>query len=195
MTRRDLFRPLDSIEPPDRWAEIEQRTAQAPGTFSSPRHLARTIGLIAASFAVTVGLVAMLVVAFRPARREAHPGDDSATPSAITNCPDVRSTPLVLRDDGFEVACLSAPAGERFDLRLENRDDGIPHNVSLAAVQDCDSFEGGSMVTCPEESVIAQTELQAGSVISIIEILPLQPGEYYFYCIAHPAEFGRLLVT
>ncbi len=150
---------------------------------------------------LTIGAVGLLGIAVWSASDSrtqlAVGGGLTPSPSPTMSCPDARSTPLVLRGLAFEVDCLSAPAGETFDLHFENRDQGIPHNLSLAAVRDCEVTDGGSNVRCPPESVIVQSEVETGDLVAVIEIPPLRPGDYYFYCDVHSyaPEFGRLTVT
>jgi hypothetical protein len=79
---RELFKPLDSLESPDRWLDVERQVGHGGDADVPRRGVARIVGLVAATLALTVGIVAVLAVAFRPSG--SSPGDETDAPSAPT---------------------------------------------------------------------------------------------------------------
>jgi len=74
--------------------------------------------------------------------------------------------------------CLVAPADEAFTVNVDNQDVGIPHNLHLFVE------EGGES--------IATTDVQSGIVQQMLDVDPLDSGEYFFVCDVHPTMVGTL---
>ena len=72
---------------------------------------------------------------------------------------------------------LTAPAGTPFTLALDNRDDGIPHDV---VVKDA----GGT--------VVFKTDLVTGPAVVVYDVPALPTGQYSFVCTVHPNMTGTL---
>ena len=77
----------------------------------------------------------------------------------------------------FEPAELTVPAGEVVTITLDNRDQGVPHDI---VVRDADGNEiaASAIITGP-----AQVQLPLG---------PLEPGSYPFVCTVHPNMTGTI---
>jgi hypothetical protein len=88
---------------------------------------------------------------------------------------------IVAKGTAWDTNCLVAPAGEPFTINIDNQDAGIPHNLDLF-----DQAGGTSL---------AATELQAGPVKQTLDVDPLDAGEYYFQCDAHPTTMTGTLVA
>ena len=106
-------------------------------------------------------------------------GDDSepvATPGRCTEAAAGLAT-LVAEDLAWSPDCLRAGADEPLTIRLENRDDGVQHNVHLT--------------DAPGEPT---TQLAAGPTTQELEVT-LAEGDYAYVCDIHPNMVGRLEVT
>ncbi|HEX5827245.1 MAG TPA: cupredoxin domain-containing protein [Candidatus Limnocylindrales bacterium] len=89
------------------------------------------------------------------------------------------STEVVVRalDLAFEPVEPAAPAGQAISLVLDNKDEGIPHDIALTV--------GGQAL---------KTEIVTGPARASVSIGPLDPGRYPFVCEVHPNMTGTLVV-
>ena len=72
----------------------------------------------------------MLVVAVGTAA--CHPGTSTSSIREMATCsPSGTNLRIVAQNLRFDRDCLAAPAGQAFILRLDNDENGIPHNVSI----------------------------------------------------------------
>jgi cytochrome c oxidase subunit 2 len=104
--------------------------------------------------------------------------------AAASGCPD-DPTPgqIVAAKVAFDKDCLAAKAGRPFDLRFDNEDAGVSHNV---AVYRDDAASGAPLFV---------GEVIAGPRIITYDIKPLPKGSYFFRCDVHPAAMtGKLVV-
>lgn len=81
----------------------------------------------------------------------------------------------------YEQTTLTAPASTPFQIVFENKDAGVPHNVTI--------HQGGA----------TGTETFKGAVFSGVEtrtydVPALDAGQYAFVCIVHPTMIGTLNV-
>jgi plastocyanin len=107
-------------------------------------------------------------------------GDDGGgTEASPARCVSVEDgvAMLVAEDLAWSPDCISAVADEPFTIRLENRDDGVNHNVHL------DDAPGGP-----------KTELEAGPVTQELDVT-LPAGDYAYRCDLHPNMVGRIEVV
>ena len=81
----------------------------------------------------------------------------------------------------YEQETLTAPAGTPFQIQFQNKDAGVPHNVSL--------HTGGS--TGPE---IFKGQIFNGVETRTYDIAALDAGAYAFVCSVHPTMIGTLNV-
>jgi plastocyanin len=100
-------------------------------------------------------------------------GDAPRTTGACREAVDGEVT-LVAEAIAWDTSCLEAVNGEPLTIVVDNRDDGVNHNVRLG--------------DAPGEP---HTELEAGPVIQRLEVT-LDPGEYEFICDIHPNMVGTL---
>jgi nitrite reductase (NO-forming) len=82
----------------------------------------------------------------------------------------------------FSTDCLAAPAGKAFTIEFDNRDPGVPHNVSIYT----------------DES--ASTALFTGDLVSgpkkvTYHVDALEPGTYFFRCDVHPTTMTGTFVV
>ncbi len=80
---------------------------------------------------------------------------------------------------GFDQTVLEAPAGKPFTICMDNRDVGVPHNAAVF------TEAGGDL--------IKQTEVATGPVVQLLEMEPLEAGEYFYQCIVHPTTMTGTL--
>ena len=89
------------------------------------------------------------------------------------------SLTIVARDLTFDPVIVSMPAGQPLRLILDNRDEGIAHNLHV--------FQGDTdFGTSP--SVI-------GTGLTAVELPSMPPGSYQFECTLHPDMIGTLIVA
>jgi nitrite reductase (NO-forming) len=115
---------------------------------------------------------------FRPF--EGASGDDGhgeATPSATT-APPADGVQVVMQDNSFEPADLTATAGEEVTFVLPN-EGAATHNMRIADA-DGEFDTSGSVVSDPE--------LISGGNSGTLTWTPSEPGTYDFRCDVHPVE-------
>jgi cytochrome c oxidase subunit 2 len=97
--------------------------------------------------------------------------------------PEGTELTIVAQDIAFDTKCLAAPADTPFTITLDNRDDAIPHNISIAADPGWNEvlFKGATF-----NGVAIETE----------EVPGLPAGTYLFRCDVHPipAMSGTFIV-
>jgi plastocyanin len=105
-------------------------------------------------------------------------GSASAEPSGSGNPNLVVISAVGIK---YEQDTLTAPAGAAFQIQFQNKDAGVPHNVSL--------HTGGS--TGPE---IFKGTIFNGVETRTYDIAALDAGAYAFVCSVHPTMIGTLNV-
>jgi hypothetical protein len=108
----------------------------------------------------------------------------SAAPTSIpsTCSPSGSQVALAAHNIAFDPTYLCAPA-KRFVIDFDNRDAGIPHNVSIFSDR-------------AEKHSVLKTPLVTGDNQVTYPIPPLKPGTYWFRCDVHPAQMqGVMLVV
>jgi plastocyanin len=111
----------------------------------------------------------------------ASAGADGASPSGAA-AGDPFPLTLTAKDIAYTPSTMSVPSGPSIQLRFENQDAGVPHNVVLKA--------GPSLAT-----ELATTEIIIGPA-SVVTLIPsLVPGRYQFTCQVHPSMTAVLDVT
>jgi plastocyanin len=82
----------------------------------------------------------------------------------------------------FSMETITVPAGAEVTVNFDNRDDGVPHNVSVYT----DSLAAtaifvGDIITGPDQVTYTFTA-------------PETPGNYFFRCDVHPSMNGDFIV-
>ncbi len=106
--------------------------------------------------------------------------DLPATPSAeppAAGGPEIR---VMAANIAFDQPADTAPAGVPLQLVLDNRDDGVPHNVQL--------------LPADREVSIAETEIVPGPAEVFVDVGPLPAGAYRLLCTVHPNMVADLTV-
>jgi plastocyanin len=98
-------------------------------------------------------------------------GGSGAGRSAGTEDEPVTEFTIVAEDLRFDLDGVVVPAGEEVTATIENRDDGIGHNLSVA-------LRDGE----------AKTEVEAGPVTQTLRFTVPEPGEHDFVCDPHAAS-------
>jgi plastocyanin len=96
---------------------------------------------------------------------------------------EVTTVQLVAANLAFSPTSLTVPAGQPFDIELDNQDAGVQHNVQIFQAAD---FSGtpvfdGELVTGPAKVTYAVPALEAGT--------------YAFRCVVHPTMTGTIEVV
>ena len=84
---------------------------------------------------------------------------------------------------GFSTETITVGAGAEVTIEFDNRDDGVPHNVSVYT--DASAAEAifvGEIVTGPARVTYTFTA-------------PSEPGTYFFRCDVHPSMNGAFVVA
>jgi plastocyanin len=81
----------------------------------------------------------------------------------------------------YEQTSVTAPADTPFQVSFENKDAGVPHNVSLhlGDVNGAELFKG---------------EVFPGVATRVYDVPKLDAGSYAFVCTVHPTMIGTLTV-
>lgn len=79
----------------------------------------------------------------------------------------------------FAPLSVTAPAGASFQVSFENKDAGVPHNISLhlGSVTGAELFKGPTF---------------NGVETRVLDVPPLDAGAYAFVCTIHPTMIGTL---
>ena len=101
-----------------------------------------------------------------------------ATPSSSSNLTVVQISALGIK---YEQDTLTAPAGTPFQISFENKDAGVPHNVTLhlGGATGAELFKG---------------EVFNGVATRVYDVPALDAGAYAFVCTVHPTMIGTLNV-
>ena len=105
------------------------------------------------------------------------PSGSASDPGCAAPTTDVT---IVARDDAFEPACVTVPAGESFTITLVNRDGGVPHNVSI--------YLPGA-----DEPLFVGSVCHEGRLTD--EVPGLVAGTYLLVDDAHPETTGGTLIV
>jgi mono/diheme cytochrome c family protein/plastocyanin len=94
--------------------------------------------------------------------------------------PPATNITIVAQNIAWDKTLINALAGVPLTVIVDNRDNGIPHNIH---------FHKGSDASGDS---IAQTEIEPGPVTQTLNFGPLEPGDYYYLCDVHPQMNGIL---
>ena len=87
---------------------------------------------------------------------------------------------LVAEDSKWDVETIEGPAGEPFTITVDNRDDGVAHNLHIQEL--------------PDEDLKTKTE--TGPKEQELEVDVAEAGEYPYVCDVHPGTMkGELVLT
>ena len=128
-------------------------------------------------------LLILILMFWKPSIPLIDSESEAAPPApASTAVPDdgAATVSLAAEVSTFSPTELSAPAGEPFDLVFDNRDSGVPHNVSISDDAGTSVFTG---------------EVFNGVSTQSYRIPALQAGTYPFLCDVHPDMTGTLTVA
>lgn len=105
-------------------------------------------------------------------------GSDDEPAAAPAGCNQVVDGEVMIAavDLAWEPGCLTGPADERFRIVVDNRDEGVNHNLHLP--------------DAPDEP---STSLEQGPVMQELEVV-LAAGEYEVVCDIHPNMVASLEV-
>ena len=103
---------------------------------------------------------------------DAPPDDDGE--AACAEAGEDGHVAIVAEDLAWDVECAVVPADVPVTIEVDNRDDGVAHNLHLT-----DAPDGPA------------TELENGPVVQQLEV-ELPVGRYRFVCDIHPTMVGSL---
>jgi plastocyanin len=113
--------------------------------------------------------------------------EPSPTPTAVAaqptkpDCaPSGTTLKIAAQNSAFDTSCLAVSAGTPFKILFDNKDAGVPHNVSI--------YDGTT-------SLFAEAALPGPGVVTY-DVGTLQAGTYKFQCDVHPTTmFGTFIVA
>jgi nitrite reductase (NO-forming) len=109
-------------------------------------------------------------------------GSGSGSSSGASCTPSGAQLSLVAMNTAFDTDCLAAPAGEPFTIDFQNKDPGVPHNVSI--------------YTDPTATTALFTgEVVSGPASTTYEVPALKAGTYFFRCDVHPTTMTGTFVV
>jgi plastocyanin len=85
---------------------------------------------------------------------------------------------LVAEDNRFDLDRIDVVAGVDTTIAVENRDDGVNHNLHLYDVPGQPS-----------------TDLEQGPIVQVLEVTIDEIGSYHFICDLHPNMTGDVVVS
>lgn len=88
---------------------------------------------------------------------------------------------MVAQDVAFDRSTFTVPPNTPFEIVFENRDAGVPHNISIY-----ESQAGGP--------VLFRGEIFNGLATRTYRVPALPPGDHYFVCDVHPMMNGTVEV-
>lgn len=109
-------------------------------------------------------------------------GGATTGPSTASCEPSGTHLRLVAMNAMFETDCLAAPAGKPFTITFDNRDPGVPHNLSIYT----DSSATAALFT---------GEIVSGPAKTTYKVPALDPGTYFFRCDVHPTTMTGTFVV
>ena len=101
-------------------------------------------------------------------------GDDDGEASH-ESVPDNPDAVVVAQDMAFDADEVHIPAGRSATIVIDNRDDGVNHNINIEDAPEPD-----------------RTPLEPGRSRQALTV-DLQPGEYTFDCDLHPNMEGKII--
>ena len=136
---------------------------------AATRHPARVRRSPPAALVAVVAVLALLLTGC--GGDDGGGGGGGAGRSVGTEDEPVTEFTIVAEDLRFDLDRVVVPAGEEVTATIENRDDGIGHNLSVAL---------------PDGE--AKTEVEAGPVTQTLRFTVPEPGEHDFVCDPHAAS-------
>ena len=143
--------------------------------------------LVVGAVILAVGAVTSMAVSgeldelFKGEEKPAAEGPATEPGTTPPPPPPDQSVGIIASGITFNVADLNLPAGQENALPFDNRDAGIPHNVSIYTQQGGEALFEGEIITGP-----AKVDYQVPA---------LDAGSYYFQCDVHPQMSGTVNVA
>ncbi|MEX1047769.1 MAG: hypothetical protein WD757_02260 [Actinomycetota bacterium] len=111
-----------------------------------------------------------------------------APPPATAECEPKGSTVKAVAStgavaNGFDQDCLAAVADKSFNLVFDNRDTGVPHNLSVYV----DSGASDQLATSGPDV--------PGPEVQKAKAKPIEAGDYFFQCDVHPTTMNGAFVV
>jgi plastocyanin len=115
-----------------------------------------------------------------PSPTAAPPAEESPAPAEEPPAEGAGVVRISAENIAFDLGDFSLPSEGEAVIDFENRDAGIPHNVSIYVEQGGEAIFQGEIVTGP-------TRIE-------YRFPPPEPGAYYFQCDVHPQMNGSATV-
>jgi len=125
-----------------------------------------------------VGLAFILFLMVQKPTLGLHP----SVPNPMASSPGVTQIHLSASSSRFDLASLTAPAAERFQIVFQNKDSGIPHNVWI--------YKDSSA-----SKALFKGDQFAGPATRTYDVGALPAGVYFFRCEVHPTQMTGTLTA
>jgi len=123
---------------------------------------------------LALGLV-LVAIAVLTAACSGGPTGSSASPAAPAASAPAGAIVVVAKDLKFTTAAIEAPAGEAFQILLDNQE-AVPHSIAIKDAGGTVKFKG---------EIVTSTQ--------VVNVVPaLTAGAYEFFCEVHPEMKGTL---
>lgn len=139
-----------------------------------------------------VGLLAAIVIAVAGCSGGGSAGDSggaaagqgttSTRQPAATCQPNGTRLRITAQDNLFDQQCLAGPAGTALVITLDNKDQGVVHNLAI--------------YSDPQRTrTLFKGELVQGAATVAYHLPALPPGSYFFQCDVHPQTMTGTFVV
>lgn len=109
-------------------------------------------------------------------------GSGGGAPAAAVTCsPQGTTVRIVAQNIEFDRNCIAVPANTPFRIVLDNRDSGVPHNLSI-------------YTNSTTKKLVYHGTIFTGPGTRVEKVPGLAAGRYYFQCDVHPGMNGVLIV-
>jgi plastocyanin len=127
-------------------------------------------GVIAISFLIALAPLGLSYI------NSLTPASAAPTAVAVPAVPEISASSAV----SFDTTTLIVPAGRPFDLKFDNKQAGVPHNVQIAD-------------SPAKTTILFNGEHVTGPATVTYNVPAISAGTYYFLCEVHPNMNGTLI--
>ena len=124
---------------------------------------------------VLISVLAMLAPTGLAFLNSFKPPEATPTPIAVPAVPEISASSAL----SFDTKTLVVPAGRPFELKFDNKQAGVPHNVDI-----------GDSAAAPTTYLHGERITGPSSITYQVSAIP--PGSYYFQCEVHPNMNGTV---
>jgi plastocyanin len=102
--------------------------------------------------------------------------------SAAACEPNGTTLAIAAQNVAFSTDCLAAPAGKAFTIAFDNKDPGVPHNISIYTDESA-------------STALFTGDLVSGPAKATYRVPALDAGTYFFRCDVHPTTMTGAFIV